>query len=980
LVVKIKRIVALILIVTIAASCVAGCLNIPDRSVNDVDSIKTFRDVPGITSEEIEAIEALLQTRDSFSFGALLSTYAFTLPDGSNAGFFPLLCELLTDLFERPFSVEFYDWDELNENLNDYTTDFTGELTPTPERRLTYFMTSAIAELSISAFFNMDAVDIVNAQSLNGLKVGFWSQSITEHYILLAYPDLEFDSVDIFSEADAAKKLESGEIDAFITPSVDAYAFLEYPFITGREVFPFVYAVASMTTANPELAPVISVVEKYLTGDGFFQIHDLHIEGRRDFAAYRLGRLFTDEEKEYINYLNGNGIKTPVIFEASRYPVAFYNEADNEYQGIARDILTEITLLTGMEFEVVSDRNSSWSELLKMLSSGQAAMIADLLYSEEQGNEFLWAQEPYLVSNYAFISKIDTPYTDFLIPILDTGVVEGSVFEALYHRFFPDSGNLILFDSNSDALNALEADEIDLILTSDYLLLYQTNYREKSGYKINILLSDLIGESFFGFNKDYEVLCSIISKTQRFVNTERIALSWTSRVFDFERRMSDERADNANQRAILFSVLIVILLGFLTVLTVLLRNNRKMIRELRHTSAELETAIVQTNAASKAKSDFLSNMSHEIRTPLNAIVGMIAIGKKADDIDKKNHALSEIGDASSHLLGIINDVLDMAKIEADKLELMPVNFAFEKMLKKVLSTIQYRANEKELIMTTNVDSDIPHFIIGDEQRLSQILMNLLSNAVKFTPVGGKINLDAALSKRIDDTIRLRIEVSDSGIGISPEQQKKLFDAFEQANTGVSREYGGTGLGLAIVKRIVELMGGRIWVKSELGKGAKFIFTVQVSCGYNEYNLPDEHNEADSVGAFDGKRLLVAEDVEINSKILIALLSDTGIVIDCVENGKEALDAIEANPDLYDIVFMDLQMPQMNGLEATRHIRALPGNTREKLPIIAMTANVFKDDVDNCIAAGMNDHLSKPLDVELVIKKLHEYLDVQSKKD
>jgi len=970
-----RRTVALVLILAITASFIAGCSGASEKSTFDVDSIKTFRDIPGISVEEVEAIEALLEKRDSFSFGALLSTYAFTLPDGSYAGFFPLLCELLTDLFERPFAIEFFDWDELNENLSNYTTDFTGELTPTPERRLTYFMTSAIAELSISAFFNMGAIDIVNAQSLNGLKVGFWSQSITEHYVRLAYPDLEFDPVDVFSESDAAEKLESGEIDAFITPTVDAYAFLEYPFITGREVFPFVYAVASMTTANPELEPIISVVEKYLTGAGFFQIHDLHIEGRRDFSAYNLLLSFTDEEKAYINHMREMNLQIPLILEDSRYPITFYNEADGEFQGIATEILAEISRLTGLEFEVVNDEHIAWRDLLVMLSEGEAAMIADLWYAEDRADSFLWSEDPYFTSNYAFLSKADTPYTDFLIPILRTGVVEGTVFEAVYHTFFPDGGNLVLYDTHSEGLNALEANEIDLLLTADFFLLYQTNYREKPGYKINILLSYLTGESFFGFSKGNEVLCSIISKSQRFIDTDRIVLSWTGRVFDYERRMSDERNDNANQRAIFLSISMFILFAFLLVLAILLSKNRIMIQELRHTSAELETAIVQTNAASKAKSDFLSNMSHEIRTPINAIVGMIAVGKKAEDIGDKNYALNEIGDASSHLLGIINDVLDMAKIEADRLELAPTNFLFEKMLQKAISTIKYRANEKEQTITINVDNAIPRFIVGDEQRLVQILINLLSNAVKFTPIGGKVHVDAVLTERTEDIFNLRIEVSDSGIGISSAQQEKLFDAFEQANSGVTREYGGTGLGLAIVKRIVELMGGKIWVESEINKGASFIFTIKASCGYDEEESQDEYNEEDSADVFKGKRLLVAEDVEINSKILVALLSDTGLVIDCVENGKDALDAIEKDPEKYDIVLMDVQMPQMNGLEATERIRALPGQRHKDLPIIAMTANAFKEDVDNCIAAGMNDHLSKPLDIDLVIKTLHNYLDV-----
>jgi len=958
---------------TIAVSFSVGCIRTPENAAQATATIEKFYDIPGITDDEISSIEEILSERERFTFGALLSTYAFVLPDGSYAGFFPLLCELLTDLFRVPFEIQFYDWDELNEKLSEYRLDFTGELTPTPERRQRLSMTSAIAELSIAAFINTDAVEIANHESLNGLIVGFWSGSITEEYVRIVYPDLDFTSVGVDSDAEVAEKLLSGEIDAFVAPAVDAYVFKDYPFIAGREVFPLVYAAASMTTANPELKPLIDAVEKYLLGDGFHYIHDLHVKGRRDFAAYNLALSFTDEEKAFVRNLLDNNMKVPIIMESSLYPVTFYNEADNEFQGIAPDILTEITLLTGIEFDVKTNIGATWQEQLEILSSGQAAMLADLWHTDENIDDFIWSDEPYLISNYAFLSKTETPYTDFLIPILHTGVVEGTVFETVYHKLYPDGGNLVLFDSNSDALNALENDEIDLMLTSDFLLLYQTNYREKSGYKVNVLLDFLTGESFFGFNKEEELLRSIISKSQRFVDTDRIVLSWTGRVFDYERSLAGERTASANQRALSLLISLAVLFILLLILGILFRKNKVMIRELRQTSAKLETAIEQANAASKAKSDFLSNMSHEIRTPLNAIVGMTALGEKTDELGEKDYALKKIGDASTHLLGIINDVLDMAKIEADKLELYPTNYYFERMLQRVLSTIYFRSNEKNITMNIDVDNNIPVYIVGDEQRLAQIIMNLLSNAVKFTPVGGRVNFKATLAERDGDNLKIKIEVSDSGIGISPEQQEKLFDAFEQANSGVNKEYGGTGLGLAIAKRIALMMGGQIFVKSEIDNGASFTVIVDAMCGKKEDDITDVISIDSNIGVFEGKRLLVAEDIELNTKILIALLDETGITIDCVENGKDALDAIEANPGLFDIVFMDLQMPVMDGLEATRKIRALPGHDRKKLPIIAMTANVFKEDIENCITAGMDDHLSKPLDIEVVLHKLHEFL-------
>jgi len=395
-----------------------------------------------------------------------------------------------------------------------------------------------------------------------------------------------------------------------------------------------------------------------------------------------------------------------------------------------------------------------------------------------------------------------------------------------------------------------------------------------------------------------------------------------------------------------------------------------LLKELEHRNAQLIKA-------SNAKSDFLSTMSHEMRTPMNAIIGMTAIGKKATNIEEKNYTLNKIEDASTHLLNVINDVLDMAKIEANKFELSPIEFHFERMLQKVITVINYRVDEKEQTLSVNIDSRIPTFVIGDDKRLTQVLANLLSNAVKFTPEGGKIRLEASLIDHTDGQCELCMLIADDGIGISPEQQAHLFQAFKQAESGTSRNYGGTGLGLVISKNIIELMDGRIWVESELGKGAKFVFTIKVLEGKDDsHSLPasgqDEKKRLEH-SEFIGKTVLLAEDIEINREILMALLEDSGLTIECAENGKEALDMVASAPDKYDIVFMDVQMPKMSGYEATRRIRALPVMRDNKLPIIAMTANVFKSDVDESIAAGMDGHLGKPLEIDKVYEVLRKYL-------
>ncbi len=396
-----------------------------------------------------------------------------------------------------------------------------------------------------------------------------------------------------------------------------------------------------------------------------------------------------------------------------------------------------------------------------------------------------------------------------------------------------------------------------------------------------------------------------------------------------------------------------------------------------HDVTDLKRSREEALAASKAKSAFLSNMSHEIRTPMNAIIGMTSIGKQEATPARKDYAFEKIESASIHLLGVINDILDISKIESGKMELSPIVFRFSQMLDRVLSVSALKMRDKRQHFELVVDPAIPDLLLGDDQRLAQVITNILSNATKFTPDEGSISFTASLASLRGDTCVIHMAVRDSGIGMSRQEQSKLFNIFQQAQAGTARKYGGSGLGLAISKRILELMGGEIEVESEVGKGTCFSFTAPLG-------IPDADAAAEAAPAqglshgedFSGKTILLADDVDINLEIAITLLEPTHITIDTARDGREAFEAFAAQPDRYDLILMDVQMPEIDGLQATAMIRALAAQGvphAASVPIIAMTANVFKEDIQQCLDAGMNAHLGKPIVLRDVLDVLARYL-------
>ena len=683
-------------------------------------------------------------------------------------------------------------------------------------------------------------------------------------------------------------------------------------------------------------------------------------------ATARIG--LTDAEKSWL--AQGQTVRVRI----SDWPPYMFTKPMPS--GIAIDYLDLIARHLGFRVEYVSD-TSSWTAAVEDVRGKRQHydLLLTMSRTPRREQEFALTGD-YLTSPWVVFARKGSPFISGPEGLAGKTVAVEKGY-AIAERLQSDFPAIRMLEVNrsADALQAVATGQADAyvgnLTVGSYLV------REQQLDNLMVVAPTPFGNhsNAMAVRSDWPELAALIDKGFAALSAEErnaIARKWGSVEFE----------PPVNYTLVLW----VVMIGGLILLVVLYWNwtlriertrTQRYLEESIHAkrvaeaaSGAAETARNAAVVANRAKSTFLANMSHEIRTPMNGILGMVHLLRRDGLTPKQRERLDKIAMSTQHLLSVINNILDISKIEAGKLDLEEAPLTVDHLLSNVSSILAERVRAKNIQLTISSDPLPPH-LLGDPTRLQQALLNYASNAVKFTDTGS-VTLHIIKQEETADAVTVRFEVRDTGIGIAPDALPRLFSAFEQADNSMTRKYGGTGLGLAITRRLAELMGGAAGVESTPGRGSTFWFTARLRKGAGvtvAQAAPGEDVEALLQQRLAGRRTLVVDDEFLNREIARTLLEDIGLLVDTAEDGEKAV--VMARQTAYAAILMDIQMPNANGLEATQQIRDLPAH--RQTPIIAMTANAFAEDKTRCLAAGMNDVLVKPFEPVILFETLLKWL-------
>ena len=900
--------------------------------------------------------------------GSFEDTFNYVNEKGARKGYGYELLQTLSGYTGWQFEYVTCDWSDCFEKLENGEIDIMGAISYTEDRaEEMLFSDEPMGEEKYYLYADLSRADISASdyKTLNGKKIGVLMG--TEPEVMLTEWEekygLKTEHVNVSNNEDAKQKLANHEIDCFVSLEESFWADLGISTITRVGKSGIYYA---LNKNRPDLKEELDNAMRALDEAAPFYTADLY---KRYFSLDYIP-ILTGEEKAWLK--EHGAIR--MGFLTSDRGVSTYDPATGEFTGVITDYIQFAADCLGnqeLEFQLVG-YDSKEAEL-DALKSGEIDMI------------FHFDQSPNLAEEYHFACT-NTTWTSNLMAVTNKqhfnennvnriAVPQNKLSLKKYLAFYYPQWEIVDCDTQEDAVKLVKDGQADCFVTG---ISSENKYSKKYSFYSVPLLNPV--KSCFAVNSGNRSLLSILNKTIKAMPVNMLAGALAMYKSSARKvTLSDFIKDNFFMALLVSSIAVAAIL--LTILKLLRKARkaeaaaRKAASDTQELNAKLQVAVEKAESANHAKSTFLFNMSHDIRTPMNAIIGYADLASRhLDDPAKLKNYMENIQVCGQNLLMLLNNVLDLARIENDKTEMEYSVSDIEKDFRNCVAMFRNQADSKGQTLMVTTQLQYP-YIYADIPHLTEICTNLVSNAVKYTGAGGTIrcNVTQKPGKKEDwcDTV---ITVADNGIGMSQEFQKHIFEPFERERTSTVSKVEGSGIGMGIVKKLVGLMGGTVEVESRIGVGSTF--TVTIPCriaSEDETQAKRETNPSDQK-CLCGTRILLTEDNDLNAEIAVELLQEEGCTIDRAKDGVECVDMLEkAANGTYQLILMDIQMPVMNGYDAARKIRGLDDPQKANIPIIAMTANAFTEDRQVALDAGMNDHIAKPINMNVLVPTLRKYL-------
>ena len=900
--------------------------------------------------------------------GSFEDTFNYVNEKGARKGYGYELLQTLSGYTGWQFEYVTCDWSNCFEKLKNGEIDIMGAISYTEDRaEEMLFSDEPMGEEKYYLYADLSRADISASdyKTLNGKKIGVLMG--TEPEVMLTEWEekygLETEHVNISNNEDVKQKLANHEIDCFVSLEESFWAERGISTITRVGESGIYYAI---NKNRPDLKEELDDAMRALDEAVPFYTADLY---KRYFSLDYIP-ILTGEEKAWLK--EHGAIK--MGFLTSDSGVSTFDPATGEFTGVITDYIQFAADCLGnqeLEFQLVG-YDSKEAEL-DALKSGEIDMI------------FHFDQSPNLAEEYHFACT-NTTWTSNLMAVTNQqhfnennvnriAVPQNKLSLKKYLAFYYPQWEIVDCDTQEDAARLIETGQADCFVTG---ISSENKYSKKYSFYSVLLLNPV--RSCFAVNSGNRSLLSILNKTIKAMPVNMLAGALAMYKSSARKvTLSDFIKDNFFMALLVSSIAVAAIL--LTILKLLRKARkaeaaaRKAASDTQELNAKLQVAVENAESANHAKSTFLFNMSHDIRTPMNAIIGYADLASRhLDDPAKLKNYMENIQVCGQNLLMLLNNVLDLARIENDKTEMEYSVSDIEKDFRNCVAMFRNQADSKGQTLMVTTQLQYP-YIYADIPHLTEICTNLVSNAVKYTGAGGTIRCNVTQKSGEKegwcDTV---ITVADNGIGMSQEFQKHIFEPFERERTSTVSKVEGSGIGMGIVKKLVGLMGGTVEVESRIGVGSTF--TVTIPCriaSEDETQAKRETNPSDQK-CLCGTRILLTEDNDLNAEIAVELLQEEGCTVDRAKDGVECVDMLEkAANGTYQLILMDIQMPVMNGYDAARKIRGLDDPQKANIPIIAMTANAFTEDRQVALDAGMNDHIAKPINMNVLVPTLRKYL-------